>query len=115
MAFTLNTSVLRTPTGILKVVEIVLVLIVLMVARFSHHGKDMNMFGPGNADNSFLGQGISVGYAIIVPSVLVTYLLGANLSILELFINFIGRDKIIMLKNVQKNLPNRRKILISLF
>ena len=90
MAFTLNTSVLRTPTGILKIVEIVLVLIVLMVARFSKHKH--HMFGPYNEDNSFLGQGISVGYAIIVPSVLVTYLLGANLSILELFINFIGRD-----------------------
>jgi hypothetical protein len=31
-----------------------------------------------------------VGYAIIVPSVLLTYLLGGSLSILELFINFIG-------------------------
>ena len=68
MAFTLTTSVLRTPTGILKIVEFVLVLIVLMVARIST--SSVVMFG--NADNSFLGQGISVGYAIIVPSVLVT-------------------------------------------
>jgi hypothetical protein len=29
-------------------------------------------------------------YAIIVPAVLVTYLLGSNLSILELFINLVG-------------------------
>ena len=88
MAFTLNTSVLRTPTGILKIVETVLVLIVLMVARFGK--RDYHIFRPFNEDNSFLGQGISVGYAIIVPSVLVTYLLGANLSILEWFINLIG-------------------------
>jgi hypothetical protein len=29
-------------------------------------------------------------YAVIVPAVLVTYLLGSNLSILELFINLVG-------------------------
>ena len=31
-----------------------------------------------------------VGYAIIVPAVLITYLLGGNVSILELVINLIG-------------------------
>jgi hypothetical protein len=29
-------------------------------------------------------------YAIIVPAVLISYLLGSNLSILELFINLVG-------------------------
>jgi len=87
MTFTLNTSVLRTPTGILKIVEIVFVMIVLMLARFGNDGHPKQF---GSADDTFLGQGTCVGYAIIVPCVLITYLLGANLSILELFINLIG-------------------------
>eukprot|EP00092_Neocalanus_flemingeri_P027514 GFUD01029848.1.p1 GENE.GFUD01029848.1~~GFUD01029848.1.p1 ORF type:complete len:162 (+),score=31.10 GFUD01029848.1:37-486(+) len=87
MGFTLNTSILRTPTGILKILEIVLVLIVLMICRFGNDGHRKTW---GSDDDDFLGQGTTVGYAIIVPAVLLTYLLGANLSILELFINFVG-------------------------
>ena len=103
MGFTLNTSILRTPTGILKILEIVwpvcvidslvivllqvLVLIVLMICRFGNDGHRKTW---GSDDDDFLGQGTTVGYAIIVPAVLITYLLGANLSILELFINLVG-------------------------
>merc|ERR550519_908940 len=87
MSFTLNSSVLRTPTGVLKMLEIVLVLIVLMVCRFGDDGQRKTW---GSDDQDFLGQGTTVGYAIIVPAILITYLLGANLSILELFINFVG-------------------------
>ena len=65
----------------------VLVLIVLMICRFANDGHRKTW---GSDDHDFLGQGTTVGYAIIVPAVLLTYLLGANLSILELFINFIG-------------------------
>ena len=65
----------------------VLVLIVLMICRFGNDGHRKTW---GSDDHDFLGQGTTVGYAIIVPAVLLTYLLGANLSILELFINFIG-------------------------
>jgi hypothetical protein len=36
----------------------------------------------GSENNEFLGKGVVVGYAIIVPAVLFTYLLGANLTIL---------------------------------
>lgn len=36
----------------------------------------------GSESDQFLAVGTFVGYAIIVPSVLVTYLLGANLTIL---------------------------------
>ena len=58
-----------------------------MVSRFGNDGHSKTW---GSDDQDFLGQGTTVGYAIIVPAVLITYLLGANLSILELFINFIG-------------------------
>ena len=42
-----------------------------------------------NSDN-FLAYGTFVGFAIIVPAILLTYLLGANLTILELVIDVIG-------------------------
>jgi len=88
MAFTLNTSILRTPTGLLKILEMILVFIVLMLARFSGPTGSFKYFG--GTDATFLGLGTVVGYAIIVPAVLFTYLMGSNLSILELFINFVG-------------------------
>eukprot|EP00088_Acartia_fossae_P039424 TRINITY_DN41042_c0_g1_i1.p1 TRINITY_DN41042_c0_g1~~TRINITY_DN41042_c0_g1_i1.p1 ORF type:complete len:158 (-),score=33.62 TRINITY_DN41042_c0_g1_i1:175-621(-) len=87
MAFTVNTSILKTSTGILKILEIILVLICLMLARFGHDSRGVPF---GWQDNDFLGKGTVVGYAIIVPAVLITYLIGSNLSILELFINLVG-------------------------
>ncbi len=36
----------------------------------------------GDAGDHFLAVGTYVGYAIIVPAILVTYLLGGNLTIL---------------------------------
>merc|ERR1712018_683928 len=58
-----------------------------MLARF---GRDGNVMTFGNIDLRFVGIGTLVGYAIIVPSILCTYLMGANLTFLELFINFVG-------------------------
>ncbi len=51
----------------------------LLLARIGKDGDPL-FFGSGN--NEFLGKGIVVGYAIIVPAILLTYLLGANLTIL---------------------------------
>jgi hypothetical protein len=45
-------------------------------------GKDGDPLFFGSGNNEFLGKGIVVGYAIIVPAILLTYLLGANLTIL---------------------------------
>ena len=54
-----------------------------MLARFGNDGNIMrfakNDFG---SDLTFLGIGTLVGYAIIVPSILATYLMGANLTFL---------------------------------
>ena len=64
-----------------------------MIVRFDRNGN----FGSINAN--FLGQvsatlhpgqGATVGYAIIVPAILVTHLVGGNVSILELIINLVG-------------------------
>jgi hypothetical protein len=55
------------------------VLVCLILARVGNDGKEL-YFGSNN--NEFLGKGVVVGYAIIVPAILLTYLLGANLTIL---------------------------------
>ena len=39
---------------------------------------------------AYLGIGSTVGFAIIVPAILLTYLLGASPSILEFIINIMG-------------------------
>ena len=87
MAITINTAFLKTIPGILKIVEFVLVLIVLLIARF---GVDNKRVYWGSRDYEFLGIGASVGFAIIVPAIVLTYLLGAHPSILEFIINLVG-------------------------
>lgn len=87
MAITINTSFLRTVPGLLKIVEFVLVLVVLLIARF---GVDDEKVYWGNRDYEFLGIGASVGFAIIVPAIILTYLLGAHPNILEFIINLVG-------------------------
>ena len=88
MAFSLNTGLLRTILGILKIIECALIFIVLLIARFGGNNKNMVSWSSQNA--TFLGIGSSVGYAIIVPSIILTYLLGANPSLLEFIINLVG-------------------------
>ena len=91
MGLTLNTVFLRTPTGILKILEIVFVFACLFMCRFGGERSGTIFFvGANNYGEHFLAVGIFVGYAIIVPAVLITYLMGANLTFLELFVNLIG-------------------------
>ena len=54
-------------------------MVCLILARI---GKDGEQLYFGSSNNEFLGKGVVVGYAIIVPAILLTYLLGANLTIL---------------------------------
>eukprot|EP00090_Calanus_glacialis_P019829 TRINITY_DN30400_c0_g1_i1.p1 TRINITY_DN30400_c0_g1~~TRINITY_DN30400_c0_g1_i1.p1 ORF type:complete len:148 (-),score=32.27 TRINITY_DN30400_c0_g1_i1:95-538(-) len=84
----LNTSFLRTVNGILKIAECVCIFILLLIIRFG--GSNYSALSLGSVNNSFVGQGTVVGFAIIVPAILVTYLLGGSVSILELVINLVG-------------------------
>eukprot|EP00096_Caligus_rogercresseyi_P010529 TRINITY_DN3882_c0_g1_i1.p1 TRINITY_DN3882_c0_g1~~TRINITY_DN3882_c0_g1_i1.p1 ORF type:complete len:149 (+),score=27.96 TRINITY_DN3882_c0_g1_i1:148-594(+) len=86
MGMSFNTMVLRTPSGILKLLEIITVLVILFLLRFIFEHDYIF----GNTDMKFIGIGTIVGYAIILPCVLLTYMLGSNMSVLELFINLIG-------------------------
>ena len=88
MAFTLNTLFLRTVNGMLKILEFALVLIVLFLARFG--GTNGYMISWGSNSYTFLGIGATVGYAIIIPAIILAYLLGATPSVLEFIINLVG-------------------------
>ena len=87
MAITLNTGFLRTVNGILKILEFCIILVVLLIARFGNNGKMINWCGE---NLTFLGAGSTVGFAIIVPAIVLTYLLGATPSILEFIVNLVG-------------------------
>lgn len=88
MGISLNTGFLRTVLGLLKIVECVFIFVVLMIARFA--GKTGSMVSWGNANATFLGVGTCVGYAIIVPAIIISHLLGSNPSLLEFIINLMG-------------------------
>ena len=62
------------------------VLTCVLLARFGNKGHNILRFGDDN--HTFLGIGTVVGYAIIVPAILCTYLIGANLTILVDFNEF---------------------------
>lgn len=83
-----NTTFFRTVLGILKLIECILIFVVLMIARFA--GSNGSMVDWGNANATFLGIGTCVGYAIIVPSIMLSYLLGSSPSLLEFIINLVG-------------------------
>jgi hypothetical protein len=53
-----------------------------MLARFGHDGGLLDF---GSTGYDFLGIGTIVGFAIIVPAILCTYLMGANLTFLVRF------------------------------
>ena len=44
--------------------------------------NNVRIFGNGSDDMTFLGIGLVVGYAIIVPAIILTYLIGANMTFL---------------------------------
>ena len=55
-------------------------LICLLMCRFG--GNNQYPMSVGDTNDNFLAYGTLVGFAIIVPAILFTYLLGANLTIL---------------------------------
>ena len=87
MSITLRTTFFRTVPGILKLLELILVIIILLMSRF---GYDGDIIAWGKSSASYLGIGCCVGFAIIVPAIIVTYLLGSGTSKLEFIINFVG-------------------------
>ena len=57
----------------------VLVMVCLLLLRFGGDNRYSSIYKIGDEGDHFLAVGVVVGYAIIVPSVLVCYLLGASI------------------------------------
>ena len=81
----LNTVFLQTWGGRFKIAEWVLILIMVLILRFTLGSLAL----PG-VDAAMITYGTIVGYIIIVSAIIANYLLGANISYLELIINGLG-------------------------
>ena len=81
MAITMNTAIMRTHTALFKMLEIVLVLICLRIARLGLTSGS-TIWPLGHHDLLFFVTGTLVGFAIIVPTILFAYMLGAAMTIL---------------------------------
>ena len=80
MAITMNTAILRTPTGLFKMLELVLVFICLLIARLGLESGTTYVWQ--NHDLLFFVIGTLVGFVIIMPAILFAYMLGAAMPIL---------------------------------
>ncbi|KAK7066193.1 hypothetical protein SK128_015494 [Halocaridina rubra] len=84
----MNFEYIKTPSGILKLVEIVFVLIAMVIFR---GGSIFNSFGDTVAANLF-AIGVMVTSLIITPLLLVCYIMGRTeiqKTILEMALNFL--------------------------
>lgn len=80
-----NLAVLKSPLGLLKILlSAVLVTIVLLAA----YGNDGFRLTFGLQD--FLGVGTSLGLALIVPLILLAYILGGSLFVMEALLSIVG-------------------------
>jgi len=89
----LHTDYLRTGSGILKLLECILILNVLLLARFGGtnvYGQSGFIVSWENDDYTFLGMGTCIGFAIIVPAILLTHLLRVDPGALEFIINLVA-------------------------
>merc|ERR1712215_284447 len=86
MEITLNFSFVKSLNGLIKLAQLVLVLVLVFVLRFgiSHIAV------LGSHSDTLFGIGTIVGYAIIIPSSIVTNILGGVSSIMELVFSVTG-------------------------
>ena len=86
MAFKVSLAMLRTPKGLFKILEFVLVLVCILIACFGaadKPDKDEGVSYLGDTRDVFLtsggwGGGTLLGFEIILIAFLLTYLLGAE-------------------------------------
>ena len=99
MSFSLKAAYISTIPGMLKITEFLLVLIVVFTVRFGSGGHVIGIEKVG--DNTytwykelegitFFVTGASFGFAVIIPAIIISYLLGASITIFEFIINLMG-------------------------
>ena len=88
MVNNLKIGFFKTIPGIFKILEFMLVLVVLHTSWIGIDGSHVTW--RYRSDLEFIGISSDVGYAIIIPAIIITYLLGATPLLLEFIIDLIG-------------------------
>jgi len=78
----LHFRILGSVNGLFKLAELVLVLVILLILRFSDNGVYL-----GGPDVTLMGLGTVVGFLIIISAVLVSYVTTGAVSSLEFLFN----------------------------
>lgn len=91
MAVDLNIRIFKTPTGYLKIIEIILLIVCLGLVRDYKNG--ITFGNPTRLDDMYFGWGITVAYLIITPLLLILYVLNQTdiqRSYFEMTVNFLA-------------------------
>eukprot|EP00092_Neocalanus_flemingeri_P027140 GFUD01029432.1.p1 GENE.GFUD01029432.1~~GFUD01029432.1.p1 ORF type:complete len:140 (+),score=15.68 GFUD01029432.1:130-549(+) len=86
MEFKINSGYLKTTNGYFKIGELILLLVLAFILHFGFSGS----VTLGSLSDSLFGIGTIVGFAIIVPSIILTNILSGYSSVFELIISIIG-------------------------
>merc|ERR1711892_879198 len=81
----MNLSSIRSPLGLLKIVLMALLLSIVILSYIGNEGGRL-FFGLGD----FLGVGTSVGFAIVIPLIFITYLGDGNILVFESLLSILG-------------------------
>lgn len=80
-----NLAAIKTPLGILKILITLVLVTVVLLAAFGNDGLRLT-FGV----EDFLGVGTSLGLALTVPLILLAYILGGSLFVMEALLSIVG-------------------------
>lgn len=80
-----NLVVLRTPLGLMKILLSAVLVTIVLLAAFGNDGLRLH-FGV----EDFLGVGTSLGLALIVPLILLAYILGGSLFVMEALLSIVA-------------------------
>lgn len=82
-----NLLVLRSPLALMKILLSAVLLTIVLLARFGNDGLRLHF---GIDDSDFLGVGTSLGLALIVPLILLAYILGGSLFVMEALLSIVA-------------------------
>lgn len=80
-----NIAALKSPLGLLKILLTAVLVTIVLLAAFGNDGLRLT-FGV----EDFLGVGISIGLSLTVPLILLAYIFGGNLFVMEALLSIVG-------------------------
>lgn len=82
-----NLVVLKSPLVLMKILLSAVLLTIVLLARFGNDGLRIHF---GNVSSDFLGVGAGLGLALIVPLILLAYILGGSLFVMEALLSIVA-------------------------